>query len=193
MNPPVRRNSVLAEGASSLVASRQCGDCRVCCAIYELDAPNVKKDAGVLCPHHRGGGCSIYAARPQACRDFFCLWRRLEAFSDDLRPDRCGVLFRMLRVEQPRIVFESFAIVAQSIDHDPDSFERQPVKGALKLLADDGRMPIWTSVRGVKSLYYPTLPFVDAVLRPTTTPWQSLVPLALGWLHQYEAIISTFI
>lgn len=174
-----------------LVPSRECGDCDVCCRIFELDEPAVKKAAGLLCPHHNGKGCGIYASRPQPCRAFFCLWRRLADFSDALRPDRCKVLFRVIRVEKPRIIFEGVAIVAQAIEPDPDCFDREPVKGALAMLAENGTVPVWTSVNGVKSLYFPDLPLRDAILRPSLTPWQSLVPEALAWLVQYEMILST--
>jgi hypothetical protein len=42
-------------------------------------------------------GCSIYEARPQACRDFDCIWlqsqTRDKPLSRHLRPDKCGVMF----------------------------------------------------------------------------------------------------
>ena len=173
-----------------LVPGRGCGECTVCCQIYEIDAPAVKKGAGVLCPHHIGTGCRIYATRPDECRSFFCMWRRLAEFSDALRPDRCGVLFRLIRIDEPRIIFESYSIIAQAITPDPQSFKREPVKGALEMLVRDGRLPIWTSISGAKSLYYPEFPFTDAILRPSMTPWQRLVPQALAWITQYETILS---
>jgi hypothetical protein len=179
------------EDGPHLVADRQCGACDVCCRIYEIDAPGVKKEPGVLCPHHTGKGCGIYATRPGMCRDFFCLWRRVERFSDALRPDRCRVLFRSIRIEEPRIIFESYSIIAQAITPDPAVFEHEPVKGALELLAQEGRVPIWTSLCGVKSLFYPDFPFMDAILRPVETPWQTLVPRAFAWLQQYEMILAT--
>jgi hypothetical protein len=175
-----------------LVPGRACGGCDVCCRIFELDEPAVKKGADVLCPHYDGMGCSIYARRPDPCRAFFCLWRRVAEFSDALRPDRCGVIFRVVHVKEPRIVFEGVAIVAQAIGPDPNCFGREPVKGALEMLADNGSVPVWTSAGGVKSLYYPDLPLRDAILRPSQTPWQSLVPYALAWLSQYETILNIF-
>jgi hypothetical protein len=51
------------------------------------------KPAGVLCEHCvEGAGCSIYAARPRVCADFYCGWRMFEDLDDSWRPDHSGIL-----------------------------------------------------------------------------------------------------
>ena len=40
-----------------------------------------------------GNGCRIYNDRPQDCRNFACLWLVNERMPDELRPDRCKVIF----------------------------------------------------------------------------------------------------
>lgn len=73
-----------------LVAGRACGDCTLCCSVMAIDQPEIQKEAGVLC-RHCDGGCRIYDARPQLCRDYHCGWRQLPILDDDWRPDLSGV------------------------------------------------------------------------------------------------------
>jgi hypothetical protein len=77
----------------SLVPGRACGTCTVCCKTLRINAPELKKLAGVLCPHcTEGGGCKIYETRPPVCQGWYCGWRRMQHLNDEWRPDRCGVL-----------------------------------------------------------------------------------------------------
>lgn len=77
---------------TSLIAGRECGECFACCTIPGIDSDGLRKPAGVKCGHCAGQGCSIYASRPQACREFYCEWRYQTLLSDDWRPDRSGVM-----------------------------------------------------------------------------------------------------
>lgn len=77
---------------STPLARRECGPCRTCCQELKIDAPELKKKGGVLCPHHTGAGCGIYADRPKVCREFLCGWRLFEELGDEWRPDLSGVL-----------------------------------------------------------------------------------------------------
>jgi hypothetical protein len=74
------------------LAKRECGACRACCEVLKIDVPELKKKAGVLCRHHTGMGCGIYATRPPVCQHFLCGWRLFEDLGDDWRPDLAGVL-----------------------------------------------------------------------------------------------------
>jgi hypothetical protein len=80
-----------------LVRGRECGTCTACCKTLKIDAPELKKFAGLLCAHCKAGtGCTIYGSRPQVCRDFHCAWRAMAYLGDEWRPDRCGVLIGMV-------------------------------------------------------------------------------------------------
>ena len=57
------------------LARRECGPCQACCRDLKIDAPDLKKKAGVLCGHYSGSGCGIYAQRPAVCQGFLCGWR----------------------------------------------------------------------------------------------------------------------
>ena len=55
------------------IPGKSCGSCIMCCTALEI--PELKKPAGPACPNCiLSGGCTIYADRPQVCRDFECLW-----------------------------------------------------------------------------------------------------------------------
>ncbi len=79
-----------------LVAGRTCGTCNVCCVALTIDDPDLRKPEGYRCRNaQRDNACAIYATRPQACRTFYCGWRRLKWVREPLRPDRAGVLIRL--------------------------------------------------------------------------------------------------
>lgn len=67
---------------------KSCGDCGLCCKLLGIDA--IDKAPGQWCGHFRkgGGGCGIYAERPQACRDFACLWLSSERLDDSWKPNK---------------------------------------------------------------------------------------------------------
>jgi len=73
------------------IPGKVCGECFFCCKVLEID--ELKKKAGPLCSHCAGkGGCSIYASRPQVCRDYQCDWKEDRNLSPQMRPDRVGTL-----------------------------------------------------------------------------------------------------
>jgi hypothetical protein len=78
-----------------LLPTRTCGECNVCCVALAIDDPKLQKPEGVPCRNaQRDHSCAIYATRPQACREFYCGWRRLKWIREPLRPDKSGVLVR---------------------------------------------------------------------------------------------------
>ena len=71
------------------------GGCTTCCKLPAAPAP-LNKPAGVWCQHcDKGKGCRNYAERPADCRSFMCLWKVMPDFPDELRPDRCKVMWTM--------------------------------------------------------------------------------------------------
>jgi hypothetical protein len=82
---------------TDLVPGRECGACVACCVALSIDDPLLRKPAGIACAQCGPGGCAIYEARPEVCRRFQCGWRRLPFLGDDLRPDRSGVLVRVVQ------------------------------------------------------------------------------------------------
>jgi uncharacterized protein len=70
---------------------KSCGPCTMCCSALEI--AELKKPAGRLCGDCRlGGGCAIYADRPQVCRDYECEWLTRRDLPGRLRPDLVGAI-----------------------------------------------------------------------------------------------------
>jgi hypothetical protein len=108
---------------AGLVPGRECGDCTVCCTVPTIDQPGIQKPAGATC-RHCDHGCRIHAARPEVCRQYFCAWRRMEIFSEDWRPDRCGV-FSELETDVPDHLMSSVGI-SLTLTGNPLKTIRQP-------------------------------------------------------------------
>lgn len=98
----ILENYVASEGQ---MKSRVCGECNLCCKILGVsevtetrnESPFVifkEKPQGVWCQYVKAGdGCGVYRSRPQACRDFSCMWLDSQTLDDQFRPDRCSVVF----------------------------------------------------------------------------------------------------
>jgi len=69
---------------------RKCGDCTLCCKLFEVQALN--KPQGVWCSHcDKGKGCKIYETRPEACQKFDCAWLA-GVVPEDLKPNETHVV-----------------------------------------------------------------------------------------------------
>lgn len=67
----------------------RCGDCSLCCTI--LAVPELDKPANVPCVHLTKRGCGIYEDRPQACRDYECIFLKV-GLQSSFRPSRMRFL-----------------------------------------------------------------------------------------------------
>jgi hypothetical protein len=81
---------------------RNCGDCRVCCTIF--DVPEVPKAAGAPCPNICDAGCKLHdsSLKPKPCVAFQCLY--LDG-TVDVRPNESRVIGRRLLVAEKRLGF----------------------------------------------------------------------------------------
>jgi hypothetical protein len=70
---------------------RDCGECTLCCRLTEV--PELRKPVNKWCQLCTAKGCSVYETRPQSCRSFYCFWMLSLDVPDELRPDKCGILF----------------------------------------------------------------------------------------------------
>jgi hypothetical protein len=79
---------------------RKCDDCGLCCKL--LDVPGLAK-LGEWCsnasPGCLGGCCTIHKKRPVFCQKYECLWRLSNVLGDELKPNRCGVVFEAYHEE----------------------------------------------------------------------------------------------
>jgi hypothetical protein len=107
--------------------ARSCGDCRVCCTLFEI--PEVKKDLNSPCRHESRNpsapGCKIYAHRPQVCRTFECAWKLGLGTNRD-RPDRLGIMLYTINLEDG---LPGLAIV----EAHPGAFQTKRVRDMIAL------------------------------------------------------------
>ncbi len=123
---PAVNDSARDRRATGVQSARDCGDCRVCCTLFEI--PEVKKSLNEPCRHQGasdGSGCKIYAHRPEVCRKFDCAWK-LGLAGDFDRPDRLGVMFYTVDLEDG---LPGLAIVEST----PGAFERPRVRDMIAL------------------------------------------------------------
>ncbi len=180
---------MVAGGTMNLVQGRECGGCVACCKTLEIQDPQIAKPADTLCKHCTGHGCSIYDTRPPTCRDWYCLWRREQNLPDQLRPDQCGVIFSIDGEDRPRTIFESFFVVGRSLENDRSVFDAPAVNAALQVFAQYGTPVFLSWELGTKGLLYPNGPLADAIERPSTTPYGTVVVQALGWRARYGELL----
>jgi len=128
------------QGAGALVPGRSCGSCTACCKVLEIKA--LDKPAGILCRHNTGRACGIYRERPEACVQWHCLWRRIAALPDALRPDRSGVVFGLERRPPGAGAPEGACIVGRALDSE-QAFDRWEAVEAFAMFVREGSLPVW--------------------------------------------------
>ena len=72
-----------------------CGGCTVCCTALPI-AADFTKPAGITCQHCTPSCCGIYETRYAICRGFLCGFLLLPALEENWRPDRSGILIRVI-------------------------------------------------------------------------------------------------
>ena len=124
----------------------------MCCRILPL--PVLNKPKCVLCQHcTEGHGCAIYTSRPEICRSYKCGWLGNSWLSDDLRPDRSGIIVDGARdgsavllicdaemfAEEPERFEQLQQLINETLEHRPMSImvvpdARCPTKDITYLL-----------------------------------------------------------
>jgi hypothetical protein len=127
--------------------NRQCGKCSLCCKLMAV--PKLNKPANTWCPSAKPGcgGCTIYATRPKACRDFECWWvRNTSSFGDEWFPVRCKMVIAALigpggdRADGLKIF----------VDPDyPNAWRREPYYSQLLTIAQGMCVTLLIGRRGV--------------------------------------------
>ena len=93
-----------------------------------MAVPELYKTAWVDCPNCViGKGCKVYPDRPESCRDFMCGWLMAPYMGEELKPERCHVVFSM--------PYDDHTIVANCDPRAPDAWRAPHVIEMLHLLA----------------------------------------------------------
>jgi hypothetical protein len=159
----------MAGSGEELAPGRACGSCTACCKISSIDVPSLRKPAGIMCPNCTGTNCSIYDTRPEPCRTFFCLWRKVATMPDALRPDRIGVMFTIESIAAPQNPFERQFVIWRALNALAD-FDTPGARQALQVFMERGDLPIWLSFQQQRRLLHPYPALRDAILRPGDPP-----------------------
>jgi hypothetical protein len=165
-----------------LVEGRECGSCTACCKVFQI--PELNKPRYVLCSHCTGSQCGIYETRPKVCREYYCLWRRIEVMPDFARPDKLGIMFSVEMYAQPRMPFEKMYIIGRAPDN-PAAFDTPEGRAAVNMFVREGSLPVFIAYEHERKMIYPNKEFSEAILDPANTTHRSLVPAALKWRKQY--------
>ena len=110
---------------------KECGGCALCCKVMEIPGLAAKGEWCAHCrPGKESGCCSVHSVRPQVCVGFDCFWRA-ESWPDQLRPDRCKVMFEALPGVETILI---------SVDASrPDAWKEKQVVKVITTLWKKGR------------------------------------------------------
>lgn len=116
----------------------KCGGCQECCITPLIKTPEIEKPPHTRCENCSSSGCRIYFRRPEACRQFKCLWLKTQntnhRMGPELRPDRCGVYFVGDVLGEPGSTFEVHCRAS-----DPEAVHRDPVQSFINAEQAEGR------------------------------------------------------
>ncbi len=125
----------------SLIPGRECGACTACCFEITIDDPKMQKPPRQTCVHCVAEGCSIYRARPEDCRSWFCAWRRIADLPDHLRPDRCGLLACVVEHRNAENPLQRLYLIVQWLDSRP--IEKSDAADQLLVAMRRYGLPVW--------------------------------------------------
>ncbi len=163
--------------------SRPCGDCVACCQVLNIAEPDMVKPADQMCMHCTGTGCGIYDTRPTVCREWNCVWRRIDSMPPETRPDRMGVVFTIDRQADPQTPFDKLYFVGRAVS-DPAALNGPHVPDVAGMLAY-GPLPIFLTWGESRLLVYPRAPLADAILNPDQTADLALVEEGRIWMEKF--------
>jgi hypothetical protein len=67
-----------------------CGECTECCYAFPIEQLN--KPPNTQCKHCNNG-CEIHDTKPDECSGFNCAYVQSKSNDENLRPDKCGIIF----------------------------------------------------------------------------------------------------
>ncbi len=140
---------------AGLVPGRSCGSCTACCKELTIESDALRKVQGVLCVNCTPGtGCELYDRRPDACRDFYCQWRRYAWLDDAWRPDRAQIMLRATDDDVPEdyasavgIVFDLFGPCEILLRPATLDVIGTLIEGGVATFLSVSGLPGWTSGR----------------------------------------------
>jgi len=128
------------------MSPRTCGECTACCVVLDIDDPELQKPKNEPCSKLRKdgcGGCSIYATRPKVCKGFECVWLAFpDAMPEELRPDRCGIMLRIVnRNGESRVDDLADAVLLLNETHE-NALQNELALSLIELLDRSMKLPV---------------------------------------------------
>jgi len=163
---------------------RACGDCVACCEVLNIDTAEMVKPANQMCMHCTGKGCGIHETRPEVCRTWDCVWRRIESMPPETRPDRLGVLFTIDRQPEPQTPFDRLYFVGRAVG--PPEALGKPATTDVGVMLSNGPLPIFISWGGERQMMVPRPALAAAILDPLGGHNPALVQEGRDWMAKYE-------
>jgi hypothetical protein len=166
------------------IDARACGGCVACCQVLNIDEPDMVKPGDQTCMHCTGRGCAIYDSRPKVCRNWDCVWRRIDSMPMETRPDQLGVLFTIDRQAEPQTPFDRLYFVARATGA-PEALRRQATLDVAAMLAQ-GPLPIFASWADGRQLMFPRAEVAAAILDPEGGHAPALVEEGRAFMEKFE-------
>jgi hypothetical protein len=166
------------------IAARACGDCVACCQVLNIGEADMVKPADQMCMHCTGTGCGVYESRPQVCRSWDCVWRRIDSMPLETRPDHLGVLFTIDRQAEPQTPFDRLYFVARAVG-EPEALNRGATGDVAAMLAH-GPLPIFASWGDQRQMIYPRAELAAAILDPEGRHAPALVEEGRAFMAKFE-------
>ena len=163
-----------------LVPGRSCGGCTACCRLLEIDEPDLKKPADVLCVHCTGAGCGRYPDWPAICGKWFCAWRRIPSMPEQLRPDHLGVMFYLSLKPEETNPFARRCMMGVLMN-GPEDMERPNVRAAIGVFSQQVGLPVVVNFEGVTTLLHPRPALARAIVNPHAPEHDELRAEAMAW------------
>lgn len=170
-----------------VLVDRSCGDCTACCTVLTVDTPGFKKPPGTPCTHLTSLGCGIHVIRPDICRTWFCVWRRVAELPDWARPDRSGLLVSINFVKEPRNILEGVSLNIRSISKD--GAIDNAMAGAILDVLCDRLIPVWFSDGAKKMLMHPENDVAGFVVSDEPAP-AHLHDEVAAWRERYAVFAA---
>lgn len=74
-----------------------CQSCTACCTAFIIEKLNKEKNTKCI---HCNFGCSIHETKPYECSSFNCAYIQSNVNNENLRPDKCGIIFEKISETQ---------------------------------------------------------------------------------------------
>lgn len=127
------------------IQARDCGECHACCDLSYIEG---LKKPNEICKNlivSDAGSCGDYSNRPRQCCDYECLWKQQTQIPDHFRPDRCGVIYDSVWVED--YAYYGAVEIIEGAHEDPDVFDL-----STKIVQSGSSVAIKTISQGIKYL-----------------------------------------